>query len=457
MSVMRYHSRQVIFAAFFFLLAATLYCEDTVESKRRDVLKYGLEPDIIDLVQTLQSEKNTDYTADLSALFESTRSVSVKNGILALFADENLDALKPNALSVLTDPFDEPKDLVRQILAYVSKLGIKEAAPMVRKLVESENADFRDAAIQTLGKIGSADDAQYMIGLMDSDIPGDEKQRLIVRQNIMAALGDMKAVGIRDKLAEIAKDKDENAVIRASAATALGKMENPEDAPALIALFSETDPLLRTASIAALGTVRTPEAKATILEGFKDSYYKVRLEALGAAEKQQLAEAIPYVRYRAKTDPVPAVRMRAFETLGKFDDAESRAWLLSLVAADSCPDADRAKAADVLVSSDYPCDFTEIEKAVLATFKDDKKIKLRYEFGKVLTKKKDPRPEAIANAFIASKDTITKSIGLDFYDKNRYGSMTDAVKAIAADEKQGALGKRAKKLLGSESAPKSTD
>ena len=452
MSLMRYQYRHVLFAAFCILMAATLYCEDTVESKRRDVLKYGLEPDIVDLVQTLQTEKNTDYTADLTALFESTRSVAVKNSILALFAEENVDALKPKALSILDDPFDEPKDLVRQILAYVSKVDIKDAAPQVRKLVESENGDFRDSAIQTLGKIGSADDAQYMIGLMDSDIPGDEKQRLIVRQNIMAALGDMKAVEIRGKLVDIAKDKDENAVIRASAATALGKMENPEDAPTLIALFGEADPMLRTASIAALGSMKTPEAKATILEGFKDSYYKVRIEALGAAEKQQLTEAIPYVRYRAKTDPVPAVRIRAFETLGKFDDAESRAWLLTLVTADSCPDADRAKASDVLFSSDYPCDFTALEQAILATFKDDKKIKLRYEFGKVLSKKKDPRPEAIANAFIASKDTITRSIGLDFYEKNHYGSMTDAVKAIAADEKQGALGKRAKRLLESESA-----
>jgi HEAT repeat protein len=414
------------------------------------VIKYGLEPDIVDLVQTLQSEKNTDYTADLQSLFESTRSVTVKNSILALFAEENLDVLKEKALGILGDPFDEARDLVRQTLSYVSKIGIKEAAPLVRKLVESENADFRDSAIQTLGKIGSAEDAQYLIAQMDADIPGDEKQRLIVRQNIMAALGDMKAVEIRDKLAEIAKDKDENAVIRASAATALGKMENPEDAPTLIALFGETDPMLRTAAIAALGSMRTPEAKATILEGFKDSYYKVRIEALGAAEKQQIAEAIPYVRYRAKTDPVPAVRTRAYETLGKFDDAESRAWLLSLVTADLCPDADRAKAADVLFSSDYPCDFSTLEKAVLTTFKDDKKIKLRYEFGKVLSKKKDPRPEAIANAFIASKDTISRSIGLDFYEKNRYGSMTDAVKAIAADEKQGALRNRAKKLLGTE-------
>lgn len=430
-----------------FALAASAAAEDTIESSRRDVLRYGLEGDIIELLKSLQSEKSAAFTTDLVALFGRTKSLGVKNGILALFADGNIDALKDDSLRLLEDPYDAPKDLVRQTLSYVSALVIREAAPAVRKIIESENAGFRDQAIQTLGKIGSPEDATFLIGYMDAEISGDEKQRLIVRQNVMAALGDMKAVEIRDKLVEIAKDTNENAVIRASAATALGKMENPEDVPVLAGLFGEADPVIRTAAIGALGTMKSPEAVPTILEGFKDSYYKVRLEALGAAERLQIADAIPYILYRAKTDPVPAVRTRAYEVLSKYNDAESTKWLLSVVSDDKASDPDRAKACEVLFSSDNAFDFSELEKVVLATVKDDKKIKLRYEFGKSLSRKKDPRPEAIANAFIASKDTLTKSIGLDFYDKNRYGSMTEVVRQIAADEKQGALQKRAKRIL----------
>lgn len=444
--------RIIAFFTLFALCSLTLVSEDTIESKRRDVLKYGLEPEIVELVQAIQQEKSVDNTPDLAALFGTTKSVAVKNSILVLFGEEKLDTLKDAALRILDDPFGEPKDLVKQTLQYISKLGIKEAAPSVRKMIESDNVDFRDVAIQTLGKIGSAEDAQFLIGYMDSEISGDEKLRLIVRQNVMTALGDMKAVEIRDRLAEIVKDTTENAMIRSSAATALGKLENVEDVPILVSLFSETDPILRASSIAALGNMHTPEANATILEGLKDSYYKVRIASLEVAEKNLSVDSIPYILYRAKTDPVPAVKVRAFEVLGKFNDAESRSWLLSIVSEERYSDAERAKAADVLFSSDYPFDFSVLEKAVLATLGNDKKIKLRYEFGKALTKKKDTRPEAIANAFIANKDALTKSIGLDFYDKNRYGSMTEAVKAIASDEKLGALQKRAKKMLDSESS-----
>ncbi len=443
-------NRRVVWIALIaVVLSVPLFSEETVESKRKDVLKYGLEGDIIALIGELQGEKDTGYSAELLDVFGKTKSVAIKKGVLALFAEQKNGQLKDFSLGLLADPFEYSKDLVRQTLSYVSELNVSEAAPLARKIIEDESADFRDAAIQTLGKIGTSDDAVFLIGYMDSEIPGDEKQRLIVRQNVMAALGDMKASGIRDRLVEIMKDPDENAVIRGSAATALGKIGNPQDASVVSDLLSESDPIIRTAAITALGGLNAPEATAAILEGFKDSYYKVRIEAIGAAERRQLSEAVPYVLYRAKTDPVPAVRVRAFEALAKFDDADSRSWLLSVIADDKRPDAERAKACDVLVNSSLSFDFTAIEKAVLATVKDDKKLKLRYEFGKALSRTKDPRPETIANAFIASKDTLTKSIGLDFYEKNRYGSMDEAVKAIATDEKQGALQKRARKILDS--------
>lgn len=425
-----------------------LFAEVSVADKRRDVIKYGLEGEITELVQSLQTEKDTAYTEDLRSLFEKTRSVTVRKGILALFADQKIDALKAYSLEILADPYDTSKELVNQILAYVTALEMRDAAPSVRKMIESDNADFRDQAIRTLGKIGSAEDAQYLVDYMDAEIPGDEKQRLIIRQNVMAALGDMKAVAIRDKLVVIVKDSDENVMIRASAALALGKMENIEDVPLLASLYEEQDPILRGASITALSNMRTADSIAVILESFKDSYYKVRLEALSAAGKLKITEAIPYILYRAKTDPVDVVKMKSFEALGSFNDAESNKWLLSVVCDEKNIDSVRAKAADVLVTSGCSFDFAEFEKAVLITLKDDKKTKLRYEFGKILVKQEDNKTAALASAFISHKDTLTRSIGLDMYAKNKYMSLTADVKAIAADEKQGALQRRAKKILG---------
>ena len=147
----------------------------------------------------------------------------------------------------------------------------------------------------------------------------------------MDALGELKATETWDQLVSIAKDKDENAMIRATAATAIGKMQKPEAIPVLTEIYGESDPVIRGAAIEGLGNFHTPESDTAVIEGLKDSYYKVRLTALDAVVKQSLSGAIPYVTYRAKTDPVEAVSLRAYEVLGKLRDASSDEWLMSIL------------------------------------------------------------------------------------------------------------------------------
>lgn len=442
-------ARKIFLLAFIILFYhAFAIAEQTDEEKRRDVLRYGLEPEVVELVQNMQDANDSGYTSELKDLFLKTKSIPVRIRILSLFSAQKNDALKEYSLSLLTDPYDAQKEIVVQVLDYVANLDFKEAAPSVRKILENDNKDFRDNAIKTLGKIGSAEDALYLVNYMDSEISGDEKQRLIIRQNIMAALVDMKAVEIKDKITEIAKNADENVMIRASAITAIGKMGNSDDVPLLSSMYESTDPILRTAAISGLAGINTPDSVAVILESFKDSYYKVRLEALSASDKQNLTEAIPYILYRAKTDPVDQVKMKAFEVLAKFNDSDSRKWLSSLVSDEKAPDNIRVKAAAVLAENCFDYVFPDLEKAAMLSLADDKKTTLRYGLGKILAKTESSKTEAIAAAFLASKDTLTKSIGLDLYVKNKYASLGKTVEGIAADEKLGALQRRAKKILG---------
>ena len=437
-----------IFCVAILLLGATFFAEQTEQERRRDIFRYGLEPEITELIASLQSEKSVEYDADILALFGRTRTPALKETIIAFFASGKNDSLKQYSLDLLADPYDARSTTVNAVLGYVAELKISDAAPHIRKILASDNSEYRDRAITTLGRIGTADDAQYLIEYLDGDLPGDEKQRLIIRQNVMDALGELRAIETWEKLSEIAQNPDENVMIRASAARAVGKMGKPEAIPVLSKLYEETDPVLRTASINALGNFSSPEATALILESFRDSYYKVRVEAIAASESRNLSEAVPYILYRAKSDPVEAVKVRAFEALGKLNDSSGNDWLAAILADDKIPDKMRVKAASVLLGQSFDAYYKRVEEVMLKTLKDDKKTWIRYELGKLVAGVQNQSSFPVANAFISHKDTLTRSLALDMYEKNRYPEMMAAVEAIAADEKQGALQRRAKKILG---------
>lgn len=431
------------------LSTARVFAEQGEDEKRRDVLKYGLEDEVTSLVKSLTTDKDASYAVELEGLFRTTKSAAIREAILSYFTAQKNGALSDYALKVLDDPYDVKSSTVQAIFAYVAELRLKEALPAVRKILKSENSLYRDKSISLLGKLGEAEDALFLVEYLDGEIDGEEKERLVIRQNVMAALGELKAVETWDRLVEIARDSDENANIRATAAVAVGKMEKPEAIPILSSLFEDSDPALRAAAVSGLSNFTATEATSVIFEGFKDSYYKVRLESIAASEKRRLPESIPYLLYRAKSDPVEDVRMKAYDALGALNVDEGNSWLKGVAIDEKASDKARVKAISVLAKNNFDYAFDDIERTATQALKDDKKTYLRYEIGKILASIANARTVAIASAYLAHKDVLTKSIGLDMYALNRYPEITPVVEKIAADEKLGTIQRRAKKILDS--------
>jgi HEAT repeat protein len=432
---------------FFIFIQVPCVAEDTEVSRNIDTIKYGLENEITDLVSSLQQKTDRTYDVQLQDLFANTKSDPIRESILSLFSSEKNTALKDFALTVLKDPYDYKQSMDLATLSYAGEIKLVEASPLIRKILDGDKTNLRERAIDTLGKIGNPEDAVYLLNYLDSDFSGDQKQRLIIRQNVMSALGEFKDVAIQDRLIKIAKDTEEDVMIRASAVTALGKLALSESIPVLTALYQSDDPALRTAVVGALSSYNTPEAIAVILEAFRDNYYKVRLQAVSAAEKQKVVQAIPYLLYRAKNDPAQDVKEQSFDALGALNQNESNTWLASLVKDDKTADDARVKAATVLVKNNFDFIFPDIEKVMLQSLADDKKTWLRYQLGKLIAGTSSPRTEKIAAAYLSHQDTITRSLGMDMYAKNKYPALKTAIEKIAGDKNQGALQRRAKKML----------
>lgn len=433
-------------------LAAPLHTIPAEESKsaretRLDIIQFGIETEITALAETLGKENNKDFTQELTELFGSSRSVAVRESILTLFTNQSVDTLKDWTANLLADPWDERQSTVTLALSYAAKLSLKDCAPSVRSILESENTIFRGPAISTLGKIGGTEDAAFLSDMLDDELSSDEKQRLITRQAIMSALAELKDPEQWERFLNIAENEDENAVIRASAAKALAAIGGEKAFTALAKIYESTDPVLREAAMAGAAHIDGKDAENLILEGLRDSYYKVRLQAMDSAKERKLAETSSIILYRAKTDPVESVRDKAYETLVALGDKEALDWLSSLIRDDKAADARRAKAAKALSQSQKDIAWGVIPEVARKTLQDDKKTWLRYELGKIIAMTDDSRYADLVLEYLSHKDTITRSLGLDMYEKQRYLSVKSRIEAIAEDEKQGALQKRAKTIL----------
>lgn len=445
----------LIFASMFLWASETKTDEEKKISEhesRIETIKYGIESDIISLLDTLIKEKNETLKEEIYNIFETTRNVKVREKIIEYYLQIKDTALSNYAISILEDPYDEKKTTVGFVFRYVSELKIKEAVPAVMELIKNENEDYYDNAIAAIGKIGGPEEALYLAELLENeDITTGRKQAL------MRSLGELQVVETFDKLVDIAKNTEENTFVRMYAAEAIGNMKKTEAVDVLAELFEETDNNLRTYVVKGISNFNDEKSIGIILEAFKDNHYKIRLEASEAAKKQKIVEAVPYLLYRAKNDPESSVKYSCYSTLGVLQTEESVDYLISVVKNKKLSETARAKAAVVLLENNIEKSYDAIFTVARETLKDDKLKNLRYALGKEFAKYKNPLFESICRDYLAHKDVLTAGTGLDIFEKNNFPGLMDTVKKMSENDKAGANKRKAQIILEKLSFKKSAE
>ncbi len=415
--------------------------------KRQNVILYGLEDDILELLGKLKEDEDERFDTDLATVFNETKIPKLKQKLFQYFAEKENPCLKDAAIKILESRYDYNKDTVSAAILYSRDLKIQETKKVFRDILEEEDTEYIEMAISALGKLGDSDDAVFLSEMFEANYYDDDKKSLIVQQSIAGALEELHAESTWDFLVEIASDSEENATIRGRMATALGKIGNEKAVPILCKLFEEKDPILRTAAIKGLASFKTKEASKVLLQAFKDSYYKVRLQAIKSAKEEKRSDAIPYILYRAKKDPVNNVKYKAIEALSEFKDEKSDKWMIKSFKNSKTKQSIRLKIAYYMLKNNFEAIYPSVKEKTLAALSDDKKKRAASELGKILSKIKNPATEELAVAFLNHKDVFVKSIGLDMFKKNEYTALVPLIQKLTKDEKHSALSRRAKRLL----------
>ena len=422
---------------------------DEIE-KARQALQYGLESEILEVVTKVDKRDFETLQGDFNRLFTETKSAAVREGLFGLYQKYEDTQLTEPAIAVLEDYDAQQRTLVKSALSYLAAVK-PELTPALnealQKMLTQDTAEDGAETGSVLGEIGGDEEAVFLAAYFDSLTIDDAKQELILKQTIMAALEKIHSEDTRVFLLERAQDENENIYVRSSAVAGLSKMGNSDIIPLLAEFFEQPEPQLREAAIRGAASFDTDETRKLTLQGFKDNHYKVRLEALKTVQKTKMQEAVPYSLYRAKYDPTDAVRFAAVETLAMLNTAEGNTWL-----AETFRDSKKSEKLRVTILSSvlkYNPEIlaADLDTVVLATVTDNKQKKLRYEFGKEIAKVENSVTSDICKAFLQSDDALTKSIGLDMFKTNASADARALVEAIAQDEKQGALHRRARRLL----------
>lgn len=418
--------------------------------KDRETLLYGISPEIVELLQQFITNDDPRFVQDVYDLFQTTKSAVVREKIIEYFTHFKDPCIEDYAVTVLNDPYDTKAGTVSLIFRYISEVKCTAAIPAVIALIDADNAVYFQDALTTLGNIGGPPEALYLAEYMDRD-----DLTIPQKQALAQVLGKIHAVQTWEKLAGLARNKDENTFVRMYSAESIGEMQKPESVPVLINLYEENDPNLRQYVIKGLSYYPgNKDAETVIVQGIKDEHYKVRLESIGAAEKLVLKDAVPYLIYRTKAESEEQVVKNAcYTAIAALNTREGNEYLVSLITDKKISDAVKGKAAEALMKDNNSGE-KEILDLAQETLKDDRRKQLRYTIGRQFAKYGRSSYAQICSEYIVSKDAATVSLGLDMYKKADYSAAAGAVKSVAEDKNSGINGKKARRILGlSEESP----
>lgn len=415
--------------------------KDDADEKRRETIQFGTESEIVSLVQNLIANDDPRYSDGLYDLFGNSRSPAAREKILEYFAKFEDPCLEDYAVTILNDPYDEKNSTVEQAFRYVAAVKTKAAVPAVVALLESENESYFLPALTTLGEIGGEAEAKYLVEFLErSDLSTPQRQQL------MRVLGKLQAEETWESLVEIAQDEGENGFVRAYAAEAIGAMKKPESVEILEKLFEDSDPNLRCYVIKGISNFDTDEAKSLVIQGIKDSQYKVRLEAISAAEKMKIAQAVPYLIYRAKNDSEKQVKNKAYETLAKLGSGEADSFLFEQLADKKSSDTVKYSVAETLLKH-TKSGRAEIAKLASELVKDERRKPFCITIGKLIVKYPESAFASVCEEYLSAKDSAVSAVGLDIYNAGKFPGAESAVRKIAEDTKPSANKKKARQIL----------
>jgi len=348
---------------FLFVLALGAFGQTSKED-RTSVLKFGIETEVLELVQALRQEKNSEYRDLLLAAYDNAQTDDLKEAILLLFSDLNDNGLEDRALQELSSPDKKGNSLLLNAVSYLTGLKSTKAGETLVGLISGKNKVLALSAIRALGKLAALDRVDALLKLyQDTDTDPNFKPDLIW------AFGEMKAVTAVDLLLKEYDENDAQPLLQKSILEALGKIGDPRAWDRVQAALHSPNTDLRTAAVATLASYPGQgDPTALLAAALRDAQPGVREAAAQAAKVSPLAGLRDVLVYRVKKDPEAKVRVAALRAVANYSDGA--ALVLGFLTDRKTDPAVWRESLTITLDKKYPGAFDALKKVIEDDNKD---------------------------------------------------------------------------------------
>jgi HEAT repeat protein len=419
-------------------------------AKRRDTIRYGIDSEILELVQKLGNEKEGAYNEELASLLGSTKSPRLRSAIFDLFSSLEWKGAEDQALKLVQDRDNAAAASVSAALSYLAAIRSKKALELAPSILKEDNSrqDKKPillALIRLMGRAGGSEEEGLLLGWFEGDSATED-----VRQEAIKALGEIGSTKAAERLAAIARDPEKDKSTRMNACEALGKIKDPASVQALIEAANGDDPNVQEKAVSALASFGIEASDAALVEALRYSSVKSRMAACKGIATRKLDSAGPFLRYKAVNDPEKAVRTEAYRALAALG-GDSFAFLREKMGDKKNELQFRTLCFGLLMRKDAAGSMKELVAALTNEAVEKEKTKdssLYVAYVREIANAFDaPDAAPLASLLLADKDPLMRVGAIEWARKSKAKGFRSELERLAKDDPSEMIRKRATDAL----------
>jgi HEAT repeat protein len=416
--------------------------ETSLAEDRKQTLQFGIDSEILPVLESITEEKDPSFTEEVTTLFEESLNTQVKIACLKYFQALEVELGTQHALDILNNYENRNTELVIAAIDYLGPLGNENAFKIMQDIVkETDEGKVLRASIRNLSKAKAENTADILIEKYKSGMIGTE-----LKAEILLAFGRLQSKETVPLLVEIVSDDIEEPILRRFACTALGEIGDPSSLPVLREAYASTDPLLRNYALHAIGMIDAPETSSLLMQALRDSYYKIRITAAEALGERKENAAVPILVYKTEKDPEIDVRIAAVQALGKIGNAEGLEKVKNFATDETAHLTIRLTAIEILIENHLDKSKAVI-KELLAAEWDKPDSRILEHVCKLLSFTEAKGLSELFEMMLGHPAVTVRIHGLRGIKKNRIFSLKDKVKRMSEESTTASVRKHALSTL----------
>ncbi len=418
----------------------------------KETLLYGIDSDVLSVLDKIKETKERSLDKLLLKTLRETTNTDIRKALIEIFANErNIDAYQA-ILKILKNHDEELDDTVLAALDYIKrtakeiksdkKIKTGELEDTLKDIIDYGNSAIASSAVRALGMVGGKSLTDYLLKKLD-----DAEVAESIKNSVVLALGDLKSEKAVDRLIKIVKDQDANRVLRMYACEALGKIGDKKVVPAIRKIFREKDALLKAYAASSLAMFAiNKETLRILMDGLKDSNWRVRVQSAKALAKARSPDTIPILRYKVLNDPVKQVKVESLKALGAIQDKKARKIVIDVFKNRKISYMIRGEALRILANEGLDKNLGII-KEVLNECNPRYEAKFIQTIARVLSRTKSKKDKKILEELLDSKDPVVRIYAIRGIALNGFKDLKYRLEEISNDDPVSSVKREARTAL----------